>query len=930
MNGSDRDGCCTKRAMVLALAVLLAALPAMAAKDLAMDVKRDALNLNGQWQSLRDHEDAQAWQWDAASGLGDWKDVEIPGRLITELTSVEQEGIKCVWARRQFTLDRAHASRQAVLKWNNILFGATVWINGQKIAEHVTVGPGTYMLPPGMLKDGANQIVIKATGWAGLARAKSGFPLVPAGASNTQKWGGKSAGISDDIWIEFYDRVYMKSMLAIPNLKDKKVTLRVWFDSTGQLPSEMELQATVTPPGPSDKEPSTIKLKSAKAIAAGKPLDFDIPIADPLAWTPQTPHLYTLKIVAQADGKTCDTAEFRFGMRQIAVEGGHYRLNGLPIWLRGSNLVGEWNWDKAHADNAKRYLIDEARLMNLGCFRTHTGPPISSWCDIADENGMLFVAEMPVLFNTFDMKFTKDEWDIWHANVLAMAEGYVRKLWNHPSVFTWNLSNESGRDNAWESGEYYQDIVALDPTRPPMRAGGSSGTPCTVDIHTCPNILRGSDGWAIVKWTADAARKDPKRTLGNSEYMNHGAPKQSLRWLGEAKLRDQAEIVYAQLGAEHTEAMRRLQFDLLLPYMYAGWTSFGPEPGTKTWRDPYPTAMAASLHSCMAPVLASLDLFDADYLPDAEVTTPMVLINELHKDVKAKIDIYVTGGNPFWLPDEAALKAAVSHESMERTLKADSITTEQVRWKVPKQPGTYYLAAVVTREGDRPVVSQREIRAIADPAAAQRLKGVKLVVLGADQAALKWLKDNGADVVTAVGKDKPQASAVIIWDARGVSDEQRKAASPTILEYVREGGRLAILDHPIWDWKDLVDLKLVGLATKSELAYESKSEAATSRAFPCKGMDKHPLLAGLPVEALRRWNGLPGTIADRCIAAGDLKDAKPILWSEDPKRIVAAEVPIGKGQIVICLLHARNRLEGKTYDPVAVQIMLNLLAPTGR
>ena len=226
-------------------------------------------------------------------------------------------------------------------------------------------------------------------------------------------------------------------------------------------------------------------------------------------------------------------------------------------------------------------------------------------------------------------------------------------------------------------------------------------------------------------------------------------------------------------------------------------------------------------------------------------------------------------------------------------------------------------------------ISQREIRAIADPAPGQKLKGVKLVVLGADKAGLKWLKDNGADVATAMPKEKLLAAAVIVWDAKAIDDEQRKCA-PAILDYVREGGRLVILDQLIWDWKELADLKFVGLGTKSELAYESSSEAASSRAFPCKGMEKHALLAGLPVETLRRWNGLPGTIADRCIAVGDLKDAKPILWSEDPKKIVAADIPAGKGKIMVCLLHAKNRLEGKSYDPVAVQIILNLLAPTGR
>ena len=68
-----------------------------------------------------------------------------------------------------------------------------------------------------------------------------------------------------------------------------------------------------------------------------------------------------------------------------------------------------------------------------------------------------------------------------------------------------------------------------------MRACGGKGTPKTVDIHTCANILRGADGWAMAKFRDEAARKDRNRTLGNSEYMNHGALGQSPRCYTQVK-----------------------------------------------------------------------------------------------------------------------------------------------------------------------------------------------------------------------------------------------------------------------------------------------------------------------------------------------------------------------------------------------------------
>jgi len=47
----------------------------------------------------------------------------------------------------------------------------------------------------------------------------------------------------------------------------------------------------------------------------------------------------------------------------------------------------------------------------------------------------------------------------------------------------------------------------------------------------------------------------------------------SEQWTGKNDEKSVAyALAYAQLGMEHTEAMRRARIPALLPYMYAGWT----------------------------------------------------------------------------------------------------------------------------------------------------------------------------------------------------------------------------------------------------------------------------------------------------------------------------------------------------------------------
>jgi hypothetical protein len=127
--------------------------------------------------------------------------------------------------------------------------------------------------------------------------------------------------------------------------------------------------------------------------------------------------------------------------------------------------------------------------MSMNFFRTHTRLPPRLWADIGDEHGTMFLAEFPVLFNYQDYKFTPGEWEIWHRNCLLDAVGWMARLWNHPSVIMWVLSNESRLDNAWEGCAAPQSaawhsalspvLASLDLFDPNYRTGQE----VTTDLH---------------------------------------------------------------------------------------------------------------------------------------------------------------------------------------------------------------------------------------------------------------------------------------------------------------------------------------------------------------------------------------------------------------------------------------------------------------
>ncbi len=299
--------------------------------------------------------------------------------------------------------------------------------------------------------------------------------------------------------------------------------------------------------------------------------------------------------------------------------------------------------------------------MSMNAFRTHTRPLPPLWANICDENGTMILAEFPCLYNYQDYKFTPEEYAIWHRNVLSDAAGWMGRLWNHPAVVMWVLSNESNRDGEWEKGPYHDFVRALDPTRPTMRTG-DTGTAENYDVHTCGNVedtLEGNLIPGIGSWFREAKG----RPVTNSEYMNYfGRP--ATQWTGKEDKEADA-LACAQIGMEHTEAMRRARLDGMLPYMYAGWTRTRlaarvreTGKGSAVWKAGYASPLSACWHSSLSPVLASLDLFDPNYLTGQEVRTDLYLINDSWHDATIHVDLLLTEEVPRVHPGSRVFRPA--------------------------------------------------------------------------------------------------------------------------------------------------------------------------------------------------------------------------------------------------------------------------------
>jgi hypothetical protein len=862
-------------------------------------IRSGALSLNGTWEAALGTGAELGWT-PAGQALLTWNAVDVPSNNL-DTTGANINNIQFVWARRDFTLTTQQAQQLAIIYWEHITFSPSVYINGQFLGYYEPMGPFQMIIPPTMLQSGTNQIVIKVAGFDGLAKSASDWPLIPTG--KVVAWNGsKEPAIREDIWIDFADTAYMKWILAIPDLANSEVTIRVTPDALNVV-NNLSLDVTIRT-WPAGVLFSQASGPVADLVPDPNPLGgthsyLVVPMPGFQAWTHYTPdNLYTAEVQLKQGALVLDSVTIRFGMREIKNEFGDYWLNGNRLWLRGKG-AGLSNFGRPTLQEIKDFINTYYKAANVNAVRTHTQPPAKIIADACDEVGMLVLPELPVVWSHHNFNFTAAEYDRFHQNCIADAAGWISRLWNHPANVIWILSTESMYDNAWEQGPYRDFALTFDPTRSIILSGASRGgfigSPDNYDAHSLgPAFPEGSEITNTANYQVIAG---PNRTVTNSEYMNYA--NRDWMWTGD---NDQAhkDRNTLQLGSEITEGMRRNRLDSMLWY-----GSF---------------SKVSAPYSFFSPVLASLDLYDPSFETGAVVTTDLHLMNDSWSDTDLDVDVFVTSADPQFEPDAATFNTPVAQWSYSYFAPADTVTIVPITWQAPSTRGNYWLTARATGSGilGNPVISQRFLHIVEPATIPASLLTKRFVVLGSDPEAVAFFSAKGLTTSTDTSSLDPNNDLVIIWNPANLTATER-ASAVALCNFADAGGHVVVLAASSWSWPALCDVQV--------------GTYASSRAFLYAGA-QHAMLKGILPEFFTRWNSVNrrGLVADNYL--DNLSGANEILWDYKPYEVqptktLVAEVPAatGTGMILFSQLDIRLRLDNTSiyYDPVAERVLVNML-----
>ncbi len=191
-----------------------------------------------------------------------------------------------------------------------------------------------------------------------------------------------------------------------------------------------------------------------------------IKINNPLKWTAETPHLYTLITTLKDKDKTLEVIPVKVGFRKIEIKNAQLLVNGQPVLIKGVDRH-EMDPDNGYYLSPERMLQDITIMKqhNINAVRTSHYPDDNLWYDLCDKYGIYLVAEANLESHGMgygDKTLAKNP--LFAKAHLERNERNVQRNFNHPSVIIWSMGNEAGFGPNFEN--VYRWIKKEDTTRP--------------------------------------------------------------------------------------------------------------------------------------------------------------------------------------------------------------------------------------------------------------------------------------------------------------------------------------------------------------------------------------------------------------------------------------------------------------------------------
>ncbi len=385
-------------------------------------VRADWVDLNGEWKFGFGEEVS-----DKLGLKGELpRTIVVPFPYETQLSGVNiHEPHNVVWYAHAI---KGKKGKRAILNFDGADYDTEVFIDGKKVGEHRGAYSRFSFDVTKYLTEKESLLVVKCT--------DDNHPMQVRGK---QRWKGENfgcwyvqtTGIYKSVWMEYVDETYLTALKITPSIEDYSVRFDVSVSKPAQ---DVEVRFEITYDG---------KFITTASVWAG---DVDNTVSVRLdsnnltyqveLWHVGHPALYDLKVSVYKKGKLVDSVGSYFGVREYVAKDGKIVFNNVPFYSRLLLDQGYWP-ESGITPPSEAAIVKDIELMKEMGFngvRKHQKVEDERFFYYADIMGFAVWCELPSnhwFSDAAGKQITKEWLDI------------VSQNYNHPSLVTWVIFNES-------------------------------------------------------------------------------------------------------------------------------------------------------------------------------------------------------------------------------------------------------------------------------------------------------------------------------------------------------------------------------------------------------------------------------------------------------------------------------------------------------
>ncbi len=430
-------------------------------------VRDSFFNLNGEWEYCINQ---------SGSCNGYEGKILVPFSPETRLSGVERILQPNEWLhyRKQFVLPVGFKKDRVILHFGAVDQECEIYLNEQKVGTH----QGGYLAfsfdITAYLISGENELKVIVRDFTEKSPHARGKQRVKKPKLMSSLFYTPQSGIWKTVWLESVPKEYIESVKVTP-LYDKSAVQ--FFVQAKQHNAETNVRNEKVGITVLDGETVVAKLQ-------GNPNENSvIQLGDFKSWTPDTPHLYDVRITYGED-----EVWSYFGMRKFSVDRDkkgilRFFLNNKPYFFNGVLDQGYWPESLMTPPSDEVLIYDIQKLKDLGynTIRKHVKVEsdrfyyhcdrlgMSVWQDMPNGGGdysMLFVTVLPNVLECAARGIKDRFYGIFKRKDKAGRVQYyedlkcmIEQLYNYPSIATWVLFNEGwGQFDATKATELARNV----------------------------------------------------------------------------------------------------------------------------------------------------------------------------------------------------------------------------------------------------------------------------------------------------------------------------------------------------------------------------------------------------------------------------------------------------------------------------------------